>query len=142
MPQALNLVARGHGDGDDVLGGLSERHVEQGLEPAARLDLGTGPLGVVRAERSSRSAWNALAAGGRCSGARFLRTPSHVKASLTATKVERSLLAAERSVWVAGVVDEGVVVRREVVWPVSVVVAVDMGTWDLLGGGGWEGPAA
>ena len=111
MPQALNLVARGHGDGDDVLGGLSERHVEQGLEPAARLDLGTGPLGVVRAERSSRSAWNALAAGGRCSGARFLRTPSHVKASLTATKVERSLLAAERSVWVAGVVVVGVVVR-------------------------------
>jgi hypothetical protein len=26
----------------------------------------------------------------------------------------------------------GLVVRREVVWPVSVVVAVDMGTWDLL----------
>jgi hypothetical protein len=47
--------------------------------------------------------------------------------------VERSLLAAERSVWVAGVVDVGVVVRREVVWPVSVVVAVNMGTWDLLG---------
>jgi hypothetical protein len=41
-------------------------------------------------------------------------------------------LAAERSVWVAGVVVGGVVVRREVVWPVSVVVAVDMGTWDLL----------
>ena len=47
--------------------------------------------------------------------------------------VDRSLLAAERSVWVAGVVDVEVVVRREVVWPVSVVVAVDMGTWDLLG---------
>jgi hypothetical protein len=46
--------------------------------------------------------------------------------------VERSLLAAERSVWVAEVVVGGVVVRREVVWPVSVVVAVDMGTWDLL----------
>ena len=44
---------------------------------------------------------------------------------------------SERSVWVAGVVDVEVVVRREVVWPVSVVVsvvvAVDMGTWDLLG---------
>ena len=63
-----------------------------------------------------------------------MRTPSHVNASLTAAIVARSLLAAERSVWVAEVVDEGVVVRREVVWPVSVVVvAVDMGTWDLLG---------
>ena len=110
MPQALNLVARGHGDGHDVLGGLSKRHVDQGLEPAVRLDLGAGPLSFV-AESSSRSAWNALAAGVRCSGARFLRTPSHVKASLTATKVERSLLAAERSVWVAGVVVVGVVVR-------------------------------
>jgi hypothetical protein len=49
--------------------------------------------------------------------------------------VERSLLAAERSVWVAGVVVGGVVVRREVVWPVSweVVVVVDIGTWNLLG---------
>ena len=51
-----------------------------------------------------------------------LRTPSHVKASLTAAIVARSLLAAERSVWVAAVVDEGVVVRREVVWPVAVPV--------------------
>jgi len=33
-----------------------------------------------------------------------LRVPSHVNASLTDTKVERSLLAAERSVWVVGVV--------------------------------------
>jgi hypothetical protein len=52
--------------------------------------------------------------------------------------VERSLLAAERSVWVAGVVVGGVVVRREVVrrevvWPVSVVLVVDIGTWNLLG---------
>ena len=47
--------------------------------------------------------------------------------------MERSLLAAERSVWVAAAVVGWVVVRREVVWPVSVVVAVDMGTWDLLG---------
>jgi len=45
---------------------------------------------------------------------------------------ERSLLAAERSVWVAGVVDVGVVVRREVVWPVSVVVAVDMDLFQFL----------
>jgi hypothetical protein len=40
---------------------------------------------------------------------------------------ERSLLAAERSSWVVGVVVGGAVV-----WPVSVVVAVDIGTWDLL----------
>ena len=52
------------------------------------------------------------AAGVRCSGAKGLRTPGHVKASLTGTNVERSLLAAERSVWVAGLlVVEGVVVR-------------------------------
>ena len=56
------------------------------------------------AERSSRSAWNARAAVSRCSGASVLRVPSHVNASLTDTKVERSLLAAERSVWVVGVV--------------------------------------
>ena len=71
----------------------------------------------------------------RCSGASVLRVPSHVKAKRTAAMVERSLLAAERSVWVAGVVVGGVVVRREVVWPVSweVVVVVDIGTWNLLG---------
>ncbi len=66
-----------------------------------------------------------------------MRVPSHVKAKRTAAMVERSLLAAERSVWVAGVVVGGVVVRREVVWPVSweVVVVVDIGTWNLLGEG-------
>ena len=69
----------------------------------------------------------------RCSGAKVLRTPSHVKASLTAAMVERSLLAAERSVWVAAVVVGWVADRREVVWPVSVVMAVDIATWDLLG---------
>jgi hypothetical protein len=68
--------------------------------------------------------------------------PSHVNASRTGTTVERSLLVAERSVWVVGVVFGGVVVGREVVWPVSVVGAVDVGTWDLFGGGEWEGPAA
>ena len=64
-----------------------------------------------------------------------------MKASLTAAMVERSLFAAERSVWVAGVVDVG---RGDWVWLVSgdVVVAVDMGTWDLLGEGEWRGPAA
>ena len=59
--------------------------------------------------------------------------PSHVNASRTAAIVERSLLAAERSVWVAGVVVVGDAVQREVVWPASVVVAVDMWMRDLLG---------
>ena len=63
------------------------------------------------AERSSRSAWKALAAVVRCSGARVLRTPSQVNAKRTAAMVERSLLAALGEVCVAGVVDEGVVVR-------------------------------
>ena len=40
-----------------------------------------------------------------------MRTPSQVNAKRTAAMVERSLLAAERSVWVAGVVDVGVAVR-------------------------------
>jgi hypothetical protein len=39
----------------------------------------------------------------RCSGAKVLRTPSHVKASLTGTKVVRSLWAALGVVWVTGV---------------------------------------
>ena len=47
LPQALDLVPRSHGHGHDVLRGLDERHVEQRREPTARLDLGTGPLGVV-----------------------------------------------------------------------------------------------
>jgi hypothetical protein len=63
------------------------------------------------AEISSRSAWSSQAAVSRCSGASVLRVPSQVKASLTAAMVERSLLAAGRSVWVAGVVVGGVVVR-------------------------------
>ncbi len=80
------------------------------------------------AESSSRSAWNARAAVVRCSGARVLRTPSHVKASLTAAIVVRSLLAAERSSWVVGVLVGGVVDRLVVCWPVlwDVVVAVDI----------------
>ena len=87
------------------------------------------------AERSSRSAWNARAAVVRCSGARVLRTPSHVKASLTAAMVVRSLLAALGVVCVTGLLVGWVAVRRELVWPVSwdVVVAVDIGTWNLLG---------
>jgi hypothetical protein len=76
-----------------------------------------------------RSAWNVRAAVSRCSGRSVLRVPSRVKAIRPGTKVERRLLAAARS---CGVVDGGVVVRREVVWPVSVVVAVDIGTWGPL----------
>ena len=79
----------------------------------------------------------------RCSGARVFRTPSHVRARRTAAIVVRSLLAAERSSWLVGVLVGWVVVRRELVWPVSwdVVVAVDIGTCDLREG--WmEGPAA
>jgi hypothetical protein len=66
-----------------------------------------------------------------------------VKESFTAAIVVRSLLAAERSSWVVGVLVGWVVVRRELVWPVvgSVVVAVAIGTCDLLEG--WmKGPAA
>jgi len=57
--------------------------------------------------------------------------------------VVRSLLAAERSRWVVGVLVGWVVVRRELVLPVSwdVVVAVDIGACDLLEG--WmKDPAA
>ena len=82
----------------------------------------------LEAERSSRSAWNARAAVVRCSGAKVLRTPSLVKASLTGTKVVRSLWAALGVVWVTGVLVGWVAVRRELVWPVlmevSVVIAV------------------
>ena len=95
------------------------------------------------AERSSRSAWKARAAVVRCSGAKVFLTPSHVKASLTAAMVVRSLWAALGVVWVTGMLLGWVAVRRELVWPVSwdVVVAVDIGTWNLLEG--WiEGPAA
>ena len=64
----------------------------------------------------------------RCSGARFLRTPSHVKDSFTAAIVVRSLWAAERSSCVVGVLVGWVVVRLVVCWALSweVVVAVDM----------------
>ena len=64
----------------------------------------------------------------RCSGARVLRTPSHVKASLTAAMVVRSLWAELGEVWLTGVLFGWVVDRLVVCWPVSwdVVVAVDM----------------
>ena len=82
------------------------------------------------AERSSRSAWNARAAGVRCSGAEVLRTPSHVNASLAAAIVVRSLWAALGEVWMTGLLLGWVVVRLELVWPmlmeVSVVIAVAM----------------
>ena len=78
----------------------------------------------------------------RCSGARVFLTPSHVKASLTAAIVVRSLWAAERSSWFVGVLVGWVAVRLVACWPVegSVVVAMDIGTCELLEG--WiEGPA-
>jgi len=51
-----------------------------------------------------------------------------VKARRPAAIVVRSLLAAERSSWLAGVLVGWVVLRLVVCWPVSwdVVVAVDM----------------
>ena len=60
-----------------------------------------------------------------------------MKARRTAAIVVRSLLAAERSRWVVGVLVVWVVVRRELVWPVSweVVVAVDMERMGLLDDG-------
>ena len=80
------------------------------------------------AERSSRSAWNARAAVVRCSGAKVLRTPSHVKASFTAAMVVRSLWTELGEVWLTGVLLGWVVVRLVVCGLVvgSVVVAVDM----------------
>ena len=52
-----------------------------------------------------------------------------MKESFTAAIVVRSLWAALGEVWVVGVLVGWVVVRRDVVWPVSVavVVAVDIG---------------
>jgi len=77
---------------------------------------------------AGQSAWNARAAVVRCSGARVLRTPSHVKESFTAAIVVRSLWAALGEVCVAGLVLGEVVDRLVVCWPQScdVVVAVDM----------------
>jgi hypothetical protein len=53
--------------------------------------------------------------------------------------VARSLLVALGAVWWVGLLVGWVVVRRELVWPVvgSVVVAVDIGTCDLIEG--WFG---
>ena len=84
---------------------------------------------------SSRSAWNARAAVVRCSGARVLRTPSHVNESFTAAIVVRSLWAALGEVCVVGVLVGWIVGLGDWVWLVmgSVVVAVDIGTWNLLG---------
>ena len=83
------------------------------------------------AESSSRSAWNARAAVVRCSGARVLRTPSHVNASFTAAIVVRSFWAALRSCCVTGCCASRWRPRVELVWPVSldadVVVVVDIG---------------
>ena len=71
----------------------------------------------------------------RCSGARVFLTPSHVKASLTAAMVVRSLWAELGEVWLTGVLVGWVVDRGGWFWLVvgSVVVAVDIGTCNLLG---------
>src|SRR5262249_21740072 len=45
--QPLDLLGGCDRDGHDVVGGLDQRDVEQGGQPAARLDLGPGPGGVV-----------------------------------------------------------------------------------------------
>jgi len=66
-----------------------------------------------------------------------------VKESFTAAIVVRSLWAALGVVWVMGLLLGWDVDRLVVCWPVSwdVVVAVDIGTWNLLEG--WmEGSAA
>jgi hypothetical protein len=66
-----------------------------------------------------------------------------VKASFTAAIVVRSLFAALGVVWVTGVLVGWVVDRGDWLWLVSwdVVVAVDIGTWNLLED--WmEGPTA
>ena len=57
--------------------------------------------------------------------------------------VVRSLLAALGTVWVVGLFVGWVVLRLAVCWPVSwdVVVAVDIGAWNLLREN-VEGPAA
>ena len=67
-----------------------------------------------------------------------------MKESFTAAIVVRSLLAALGDVWMTGLLVGCVVDRVGWFWLVvgSVVVAVDIGTWNLLGGGEWEGPAA
>ena len=89
----------------------------------------------LEAVSSSLSAWNARAAVVRCSGAKVFLTPSHVKASLTAAMVVRSLWAELGEVWLTGVLVGWVVDRGGWFWLVvgSVVVAVDIGTWNLLG---------
>jgi hypothetical protein len=75
---------------------------------------------------------------------------------VTAAIVVRDLLAAERLGWVVGVLVGWVMGRLAKCWPVgdSVVVAVDIGTCDLLerwmegpiaqtgGGTDWENPLA
>ncbi len=44
-PTILSPAEDSHGD--DVLGGLNERDVQERRQPTARLDLGPGPVGVV-----------------------------------------------------------------------------------------------
>jgi len=47
LAKALDLVARSDSHGYDILRSLNQRHVQERRQPAARLDLGSGPVGVV-----------------------------------------------------------------------------------------------
>jgi hypothetical protein len=48
LPQALDLVARRDSHRDHDLRGLNERDIQERRQPAATLDLGPGPVGVIR----------------------------------------------------------------------------------------------
>ena len=47
VPKPLDRLAGRHRHRDDVPGGVDQRDVEQGRQPAARLDLGTRPVAVL-----------------------------------------------------------------------------------------------
>jgi len=47
LAESLDLVPRSDSHGYYVLGGLNERHVQERRQPAARLDLSPGPVGVI-----------------------------------------------------------------------------------------------
>lgn len=47
MQESLDLVALSHSHRHDVLGSVDQWHVQERRQPAARLDLSPGPVGVV-----------------------------------------------------------------------------------------------
>jgi hypothetical protein len=53
--ESLDLVARSHSHGHDVLRGLNERHVQARRQPAARLDLSHGPSPWRRMARKQKA---------------------------------------------------------------------------------------